>query len=247
MADSPPGSGIPIVGPVIDALTQIFSNQSRVEDLANAVDKVETNAWTNTLSAAGWAFGLFGGAMDFLGKQLDWLKNLLKHVLLDVIYKHIKALFDAVRKWITNLHNWIKVHVATLQKIQKQLNDARMKELKRVIDLIQRIRKVLVIFRIFHLKFAQKLDQFLSGIEGRLIGGVLSMARKTNEILGWIDVFGDYSGFHNSKWLWGSIGRDLSAFAAASRALELKQEFPRQLNQVWTTAPASKPGPAPQL
>src|SRR5690349_432345 len=108
MADSGVPSGIPGHGSVVDLLTSNFSNKQQVQDLANSVDQVEQQAWSNTLNMAGWAYGLFGGVLDTLGSLVKSLGGLLKHVLLDVIYGHIKALFEAIKNWITNLRNWIK-------------------------------------------------------------------------------------------------------------------------------------------
>jgi hypothetical protein len=247
MADNPPGSGIPILGPILDTLTAIFSNQTVVQDLANRVETVEENAWANTIQFAGWAYGLHAAELDLLGKQLDWLKKELAHIFHDLIWHHIVGILKAIWKQLTDKHSWLHRMIAWLQQLQRIQRQYQLQTLKRAIDLIQRVRKVLVVFRLFHLKFAQKLDSWLAGIEGKLIHGTFEIARKTNEILGWVNVIADPTGFHNAKWLWGSIGRDLSAFAAAARALDIKLLFPKQTNQVWTDVPATPHGPVKQI
>lgn len=66
-----------------------------------------------------------------------------------------------------------------------------MQALRRIINLIQRIRQVLVVFKLFHLKWATKLDNWLSHIEGNLIRHELEILAKTNEIIGWINFIAD--------------------------------------------------------
>lgn len=168
MADSPPGSGIPIIGPVLDLLANILSNADRVQDLANSVNQVEQNAWTNIIGLAGYAFGLFGGILDALGNLIKSLGAFLEHLLITVIFGHLLALIRAIQALIKHLHNLIAPLIKWLQTLQKQYNAMMNQTLRKYIDLVQRIRKVLLPFRLLHLGFAQKLDAKLLGFEGRL-------------------------------------------------------------------------------
>jgi hypothetical protein len=245
--DNTDSSGIPLLGPIIDALTEIFSNKSRVEDLASSVDQVEQNTWSNALNVAGWTFGLFGGVLSSLGALVKGIGRALEHLVRDIIFGHLLRLIQAIRDLLKRLHDAIAPLIKWLEQLQKIQRQYQLQTLKRVVGLIQRVRTVLRVFKLFHLKFATKLDAWLAGIEGKLIHGTFELARKTNEILGWVDVIADPLGFHNSKWLFGSIARDLAAITAATRAIGLKQMFPKQLNQTWTDAPPSPRGPVIQI
>lgn len=168
MADSPPGSGIPLLGPILDLLSNVLSNADRVQDLANSVNQVEQNAWTNLVGLSSWAYGLFGGVLGALGSLIKGIGSLLEHVIKDIIFGHIKALLEAIWKQLTDKHSWLRKMIATLQTLQKQYNAMMNQTLRKYIDLVQRIRKVLLPFRLLHIGFAQRLDAKLLGFEGRL-------------------------------------------------------------------------------
>jgi hypothetical protein len=98
--------------------------------------------------------------------------------------KDLRDLYEKLARWVAKLKKWLD----KLQKIQAQLQN---KALKDFINLVQRIRKILLIFRLFHLKFAKKLDDWLAGIEGKLIRRVVDNQRKTNEIIAWLNLILD--------------------------------------------------------
>ncbi len=247
MADQPAGSGIPIIGPILQDLNNLFSAAVDVNALGQQVDRVEHNVWSNAISMGTWAYSAFGDTFNFASGLLDGLKTFLGHLFKDLIFGHIKALLSAIWNQLTDKHSWLRRMIATLQAIQKLQKQYQLQTLKRVIGIIQRVRTVLKVFRLFHLKFATKLDNWLGGIEGKLIHGTFDIAKKTNEILGWVNVFTDPTGFLSGKWTLSSIARDMSAIAAAARALDLKAVFPRLLDQHETNVPASPRGPVKQL
>lgn len=226
MADSPPGSGIPIIGTVLQALANIFGTTADVQGLAQQTARTEQNAWSNAISMATWAYGAFGDVANFAGGLLDGLKNFLGHLFKDLIFGHIWKLLQAIWKQLTDKHSWLNRMIGWLKQLQKMQRQSQLQAVKKVIDLIQRIRKVLVIFRLFHLKFAQKLDSFLAGIEGKLIGGVFNLARKTNEIALWTDVVLDPKGGLRSGTLWWALNRDAAAAIGAANAIGLGKLFP---------------------
>src|SRR5713101_705440 len=104
------------------------------------------------------------------------------HVILAL--KHIRDLIEKIQKWAKKLKAWLD----KLARIQRQL---QLKALRDFINLIQRIRQVLVIFRIFHFKWAQKLDAWLANIEGKVITNLTRITQKVNEIIRYIDILLD--------------------------------------------------------
>lgn len=245
MADSPV-SGIPVIGAVVSVLQTIFGVTDNTAAI-NTLESVAQHEWENQINTASFAYGLFGGVLGSVRAIILKVGAALAHVIHDILHGHLLHLLQDILALLHQLRNAIAPLIKWLQQLQKIQRQYQLQTLKHAIDLIQRIRKVLVVFRLFHFKFAQKLDNWLLNVEGKLIGGVFNMARKTNEILGWVNVLADPLGFHNSKWLFGSIARDMSAIAAAARALGLKQMFPGQVNQTWSAAPASPAGPVKQI
>ncbi len=75
--------------------------------------------------------------------------------------------------------------------------------------MIQRIRAILKIFRIFHLKFAQKLDDWLGALEAKIIKNTLALRGKVNEIMSILELVLDPS----------LLIRDNVCLASAARAI----------------------------
>lgn len=222
MADSPPGSGIPIIGQVLQSLANIFGTVADVQGLAEQTARAEQNAWSNTLSMATWAYGLFGDAFTSLGDLIKGIGQALEKLFADTIWGFIKRLFDAIRKWITNLRNWIKLHVATLQQIQKNLDRARSQYFRRIIDIVQRIRKILVPFRLLHLGFAKKLDNYLVGLESDIGQKWAKLIQHNNQVLGVLNDIIDPRNLMRPGNMLGSVGLMIAAVHGAIGAADLR-------------------------
>src|SRR6267143_922412 len=168
------------------------------------------------------SLGIFGFSKDGLTKIWTGLKNIMDqvfkvHVL--AALHHLLSLYQKLQVWVRKL----KAFLERMRRIQ-QLYHAQA--FKRVINLIQRIRKILVLFRIFHLKFATKLDNWLAQIEGKLITREAELARKTNEVIAWLDVIGDPVQAYRKGLLFGSYGRMLKGFGVALASIGLLKFFP---------------------
>jgi len=175
---------------------------------------------------------LFAGEQAIFGFSFKGLTDTLKGIthILDKIFKeyvlaalkHLWDLYQKIRRWVQKLKNWLdKFHA-----LQRKYN---VLALKRVINLIQRVRKVLVIFRLLHLKFATRLDHWLAGIEGTLIKREFEIAAKTNEIIGWINFIADPTKLFRLSPLAQSIYRYLRGLRGAlgipeSRALAVDEQ-----------------------
>jgi len=166
------------------------------------------------------------GIFDFTqkGDLSVWraFKNLLDdalHIRILKSLQDLRDLYEKLRKWIAKLKGWLD----RLRRIQQLY---QVQALKRFINLIQRIRQVLVIFRLLHLKFASKLDAWLAGIEGKLISRVADYGRKTNEIIAWLNVVADPLQAWRKGLLFGSYGRMIGGLSTAIGALGLQTFFP---------------------
>jgi hypothetical protein len=218
-------SSIPILGPILDALGNIFGGQSQVQGLANAVSQVEKAAWQNTLELGAFAYGALGGILGSLGDLIKGVASALEKLFGDVIWGVIKKLFEALKNWILNLRNWIKLHVATLQQIQKNLDKARSQYFRKVIDIVQRIRKILVPFRLLHLGFAKKLDSYLVTLEGDIGAKWAKMIAHQNLVLGVLDTIIDPRNLLRPGSTLGSLGAMIAAVHGAIGAADVRTLF----------------------
>ena len=166
--------------------------------------------------------GIFG----FSNKGLDsiWrgFKNLMDQVFkvsVTAALKHLLSLYQKLAAWVAKLKAWLD----RLRRIQQLY---QVQALKRFINLIQRIRQVLVVFRLLHLKFASKLDNWLAGIEGKLITRLADYSRKTNEIIAWLNVVADPLQAYRKGLLFGAYGRMARGLFNALGKTDLVVFFP---------------------
>ncbi len=125
-----------------------------------------------------------------LGGLTEVFKS-LKQILDDVIHGHLILALGHLRDLIEKIQRWAKKLKAWLDKWRKLQQQLHTKAFRDVINMIQRIRKILVVFRILHLKFATKLDNWLAGIEGKLTQREVENRRKINEIINYLDLILD--------------------------------------------------------
>lgn len=132
----------------------------------------------------------FGFSFKSLSEVWNGLQKLMDKIFKQVIIGMLLKLYDLYKKlaaWAAKLKAWLDKLHALMKKYQ-------MMYFRKVIQLIQRARKILAIFRFFHLKFAQKLDNWLAKIEGKITHYLLIVAQKTNEIISWVDFIVDPRG-----------------------------------------------------
>jgi chemotaxis regulatin CheY-phosphate phosphatase CheZ len=219
------GSGIPILGPILDALGSLFGGQSQVQGLAQAVGQVEKAAWENTLNLAGFAYGAFGDVLHTLGDAIKKIGSALEHLLKDIIFGHLLALIKAIRDFLKHLHDLIAPLIKELQTLQRQYNQIVGKQMRRYLDLIQRIRKILVPFRLLHLGFAKKLDAKLVALESDIGKQWAKLIAHQNEILGVLDTIVDPRNLLRPGSTLGSLGAMIAAVHGAIGAADMRTLF----------------------
>ena len=151
--------------------------------------------------------------------------SIFRAILSDVLHLHfVKALHDLtdlvqkIRSWAQKLKGWLDKY-----KALRRRHDQAVRQL---LNLIQRIRRILVPFRILHLKFAQKLDRWLAGVEAKIITHELAIVQKTNEIISWIDLITDPTGKIHGPAVLEGIFSFAGALVDALHAVGVGNVFP---------------------
>jgi len=219
------GSGIPILGPILDALGSLFGGQSQVQGLANAVSQVEKAAWENTLNLGAFAYGALSDVIGSLGDAIKKIGSALEHLLKDIIFGHLLALIKAIRDFLKHLHDLIAPLIKELQTLQRQYNQIVGKQMRRYLDLIQRIRKFLVPFRLLHLGFAKKLDAKLVALESDIGAKWAKLIAHENLILGVLNTIVDPRNLLRPGSTLGSLGAMIAAVHGAIGAADMRTLF----------------------
>lgn len=121
-------------------------------------------------------------------KGLRTLVNDLYNNVIKPLIQHIQEFFAWLRR-IT--HPLIKYLVLMRSAYDQYFN----KIIKPVIVMIQRIRQILVIFKVFHVKWAVKLDSTLASLQARIFKNFETLRQHANQIVTWVSIALDPFGF----------------------------------------------------
>jgi hypothetical protein len=183
MSNGDSGGGFDFSGlfdPLLGELAAVIAN---IITFLNALVAAIVNALNFLFSGE---LAVFNFAVDTLTKIWNGLKNLMDQVFKVWVLgalKHLLSLIQKLQAWARKLKVWLD----RLRQIQKQ----QMQAFRRIINLIQRVRQVLVVFKLLGFKWAKELDNWLVNIEGKLIRHELEIIGKTNEIIGWLNLILD--------------------------------------------------------
>jgi len=147
--------------------------------------------------------------VQFLEKAFGILLRAVKHILSDIIHGRFLHLYEDYLRLKARLKKWFEDHLGWLLRLRKAFDDWYRHTIIPILNMIQRIRAILAIFRIFHLKFAQKLDDLLGALEAKIIKNTLALRGKVNEIVSILELVLDP----------GLLIRDNVFLASAARAL----------------------------
>jgi len=167
-----------------------------------------------TTAVLGFLKGLYDATIGALLKQLhqifqplvDWLKHLkdtwLGHIVSN-IWSRLKQIYDKLRAWAKKVHQ-------TLEDIKK-LQDYYYKQfVQPVLQFVDRLRRVLRIFRVLHFKWAEKLDNDLAWFERRAAKAFLETRRELNRILDYINLILDPTGLLRPNILLGTAAQSIA-------------------------------------
>lgn len=155
----------------------------------------------------GGEVAIFGFSVDALTKIFTGLKNILDQIFkvwVAAFLKHLLDLYSKLTAWIRKLKGWLD----RLRRIQQQL---MLTTLRRYLNIFQRIRKILLVFRLLHIGIAKKLDNWIARIEGRLTTTVFNFFRKQNEIIRWINLVADPRGLLSPGGVLSTLGNIMRA------------------------------------
>ena len=184
------------------------------------------------------------GALVYVYQVLVMVANFLYNALVNLV-NHLRAvaawiherLLSKIIEWISTikakLHAIFDPIISVIRKIQALQRWYYQNVLKPFLDFIQRLRRVLLIFRLLHFKFATQLDAYLAQQEAKVARAFLATQVKLNQVINWLNLFVDpfgniYSSVFlnaaltsiNALWalLWGAQSRSLTGPELAGQA-----------------------------
>jgi hypothetical protein len=183
--------------------------------------------WMNMVLTTSFLYNAIGFLSQFVQKLIGIVFGGLAHIISDVLHGHLKNVLEDIQRLMHALHDLFAPLIVILRRLQAIQRQYQLQAMRRIVNLIQRARQVLVLFKLLHLKFATKLDNWLAGIEAKIITRELEIAQKTNQIIGFVNAIADPFGALRVAPVFGPIGRALRALAGAARAVNLEKVFPQ--------------------
>jgi hypothetical protein len=153
---------------------------------------------------------------------------------LDETQTQQQGLWSTLWSWLTGLWDWLqRTIIQRLQNLLQRIHDAlkrilgplldyirRMRDLYRqlwlqyvkpIYDFLQRVRRVLVLFRLLGFKWAKRLDARIVALETAITNAFLATYKNLNLLANWINYIIDPFGvFQPSVWL-RSIAQSIGA------------------------------------
>ncbi len=180
-----------------------------------------------TLGAFAGEIQALRGALDQLGSFLRDLfgrvLKVLRHLHLGGFRSFLRHLWDWSRKLADLIRRVLGPIICTIQAIIDYENTLFDTYLRPILILLQRVRSALVLFRLFHLKFASRLDARLAELEAKLVSSFLLVLREINTLRQTLSLFIDPFGIFNPQVIAGAVLRSIGDIW---NALHVIQERP---------------------
>jgi len=163
---------------------------------------------------------LFGWALNTLKKLFSPLLAFLRHLKDTWLGQHLIHIWEWLKRIYARAKDYeqrVKEVLDRLKKIQDQIYN---QSIKPIMDLIQRVRRVLLVFKIFHIKFAEKLDKDLAGLEGRIAKVFLDVRASMNKLIDYMNLILDPFGLIHKGLLLRSVLQTPGGIIDATRAAQ---------------------------
>jgi len=181
---APAGGGNPIAFG-IELVTAIFSllfgnlfgsgfdAQKAVSQLRDSVVQLGDATYRFTWSVAVGLGAMLNAIHELFVNFLDKVWNAIKSIL--------KALGHVFQELLPKILDFIR-------RLRKLLNQIYAKWIRPLMQYLSVIRRLLAILRLFHVKWAAKLDGYLVLIQSRIIGPFLWVMRQINGVANWVNL-----------------------------------------------------------
>lgn len=127
-------------------------------------------------------------AYAWLSRLIGMVLSLLKTILQDILNALVQAVQDLEQAVKDLYQNILKPIAQTLQNIRDRILDLWKKFIAPMLVFLQDIRRILVILELFHVKFAQKLDNAIQDIERRITAPLFYLLQYVNAVSNWINL-----------------------------------------------------------
>ncbi len=128
---------------------------------------------------------------SLVGRGFRFFVKAVTHVLSDIVHGRFVHLWEDYLRLKEKLRRFFEPVLRILRRIRQIFDQFFKQFIAPVLNLLQQIRGILVVFRIFHLKFAEALDRKIVQLEGKIIRNTLILRSRINELITLISIIAD--------------------------------------------------------
>lgn len=228
-----------MLGKAVLALSKaVAALVAAVEAIVRTVNTINTvmlaflfalmDIWSRIKAGFLWVLGL----KDFFGSLFAKLRDLAR-VLFENGWKGvIPKILETIRRLRARLAALLQPLITYLKHVRAFWDFYFRVYIRPLLNLIQRVRQVLLIFRIFHLKFAERLDKRLSQLESDIAGLFLDSRKQINRLLSYINLVLDPTGLFQIDTYLRTVARSVGELVALAHAVQMRDLFASELGEI---------------
>ena len=180
-----------IIGVLLGLLGNLFSNGGVPENIKQAIDQATDFDHYNTILGESFLAGALNAIAQALLKWLAAIAGALGKIVSDIIHGRLAKLLADLIALIKAILGPIQRLIAWLQALQKLQRQYMLQWMRTYIDIVQRIRAILVPLRLLHVAWATKLDGDLAASESDLGSKIAKIIAHDNEVRSLLDTILD--------------------------------------------------------
>lgn len=185
------------------------------DDFGSGVIAAIVNAlnflWSALLAVIAWVWNILVALANTLLAIFKSIAKFLTTVWNDYIKKGILWLADHIQKLRAWLKRTLDPVIKLFQKLKHWYDTHILAQQLRLLAMIQKIRRVLAIFRLFHFKWASVLDNALADIQQRIQQSIAIVRGVLNQIINTLALVLDPVLFITRKTIGGTLLGNLGA------------------------------------
>jgi hypothetical protein len=168
---------------VFDWLSGIGDFFGSAAGLLDAVYQALVFIWDTLVAVINWLVGVLQAVFTFLFQILQGIWKVLQHIWTGFF----KPLLTRIANVIIRAHQWLEDKLAPvlkwLHKVRAYLDRIFKLYVKPILNTIQHIRRVLLVLRLLHVKWAAALDRRLLQIETDIAKVFLTIRGHLNQLI----------------------------------------------------------------
>jgi hypothetical protein len=174
-----------------------------------------------------WARALFSMFINSIRAIVHAITNVIRYLQHTWLGQLIKGIWDKVKEIYKKVQDEIKKIVCVLQAYEALVKYYQDQIFRPVLQLIQRLRRTLVLFRALHLKIATEIDNYLLIVEGRITNIELHTQQELNKLIDYLNLIVNPDGILNEEMYIGAAAQT----AAAIWKIFLTKKNPQTVDQ----------------